>query len=73
MIKIEFTCFTCGDTTVIAEDELDEKSIVPVCDACYEIFLSRKSKLVKSFKKKLEDVYEKYGIPVDTFDVTEMK
>ncbi len=73
MIKIKFTCFTCGETAGITEDDISEKTIVPVCDACYKMFLSRKRKLVKSFKKKLEGVYEKYGIPVDTFDAGETK
>ena len=71
MIKIEFTCLTCGETTNITVDDIDEKTIVPVCDACYKIFLSRKRKIVKSFQKKLECVYEKYGIPVDTFNANE--
>ncbi len=71
MIKIEFTCLTCGDTTDIAKDDIEEKTVVPVCDACYKKFEARKGKLVKSFKKKLEVVYEKYGIPVDTFNSVE--
>ena len=71
MIKIEFTCLTCGETTAITVDDIDEKTIVPVCDACYEIFLSRKGKLIKSFAKKLRVVYEGYGIPIDTFNAAE--
>ena len=71
MIKIEFTCLTCGETTGITADEIDEKTIVPVCDACYEIFLSQKRKLVKSFEKKLKALYGGYGISVDTFNAAE--
>jgi len=73
MIKIEFTCLTCGETTNITENDIDEKTIVPVCDTCYKMFLSQKGKIVKSFQKKLEGVYEKYGIPVDTFNADEFK
>lgn len=71
MIKIEFTCTTCGATADITADDVDEKTVVPVCDACYEKFLSQKGKLVKSFERKLKGVYEEYGIPVDTFNATE--
>ena len=71
MIKIEFTCYSCGGSSEITEDDIEEKTIVPVCDACYKMFLSRKSKLVKSFGKKLNGVYEEYGIPVDTFNAVE--
>ncbi len=71
MIKIEFTCLTCEATADITEDDIDEKTVVPVCDACYELFLSRKEKLVKAFEKKMRDVYEEYGIPVDTFEASE--
>jgi len=71
MIRIEFTCLTCGDIAEITEDDIEEKTMVPVCDACYEMFLSQKSKLVKSFEKKIEGVYEKYGIPVETFNAAE--
>ena len=68
MIKIEFTCLTCGDTTEITVDDVDEKTVVPVCDACYKKFMSEKERLVKPFKKRLANIYEKYGIPVDTFN-----
>uniref|UniRef100_A0A6M3LIH2 Uncharacterized protein n=1 Tax=viral metagenome TaxID=1070528 RepID=A0A6M3LIH2_9ZZZZ len=71
MIKIEFTCLTCGKTADITEDDIDEKTIVPVCDACYVTFLYRKGKLVKSFEKKLISFYKEYGIPVDTFNADE--
>jgi len=71
MIKIEFTCFVCGEITEITEDDINEKNTVPVCDACYDKFLSQKSSLVKSFKKRLDGIYERYGIPVDTFNAAE--
>ena len=71
MIKIEFTCKTCGTVAEISSDDIEEKNIVPVCDACYTKFLSRKSKLIKSFEKKLKGVYEEYGIDVDTFNAYE--
>ena len=67
MIKIEFTCLACGKTTEITEDEIEGKTIVPVCDVCYEMFLSRKRKIVKS----LVGVYGKYGISVDSFNAVE--
>ena len=71
MIKIEFTCFNCGVTTDITADDIEEKTVVPVCAACYKIFLSQKRRLVKSCQKKLVGIYEKYGIPVDTFNANE--
>ena len=71
MIKIEFTCLTCSETTSITEDDIEEKTIVPVCDDCYKEFLSRREKVIKSFKKKVKAVYEEYGIPVDTFNAAE--
>jgi len=71
MIKIEFTCLTCGGIESITADDIDGKTVVPVCDACYKKFLSRKGELVKSFGKKLEGIYEEYGIPVDTFNAGE--
>jgi len=71
MIKIEFTCKTCGTATDISADAIEEKTAVPVCDDCYKLFLSQKGKLVKSFEKKLKGVYEKYGIDVDAFNAAE--
>ena len=71
MIKIEFTCLTCDASTDIAADEIEEKTIVPVCDDCYKKFLSRQKKLIKSFEKRLKVVYGEYGIPVDTFNADE--
>jgi len=71
MIKIEFTCKTCGKVESISADDIEEKTIVPVCDDCYEKFLSRKEKLIKLFIKKLTSIYNDYGIPVDTFNVSE--
>ena len=71
MIKIEFTCLTCGETKYITKDDIDEKTVVPVCDACYKEFLSQKEKVVKSFEKKLKRAYKEYGIPVDTFNAAE--
>ena len=38
MIKIIFTCFACNETTDITADDMDEKTIVPVCDICYGKF-----------------------------------
>ena len=71
MIKIEFTCYRCGGRSEIEADDVDEKAIVPVCDVCYEHFLSRKEKLIKSFIKKVTSIYSDYGIPVDTFNASE--
>ena len=71
MIKIEFTCYSCGGRSEISIDDIDEKVIVPVCDDCYKKFLSRKEKSVKLFTKKLEIIYSDYGIPVDTFNASE--
>lgn len=71
MIKIEFTCKTCGKITEITVDDVEEKMVVPVCDACYQKFLSLKSKRVKAFNKKIIAVYKEYGIPVDTFNADE--
>ena len=71
MIKIEFTCLTCGKTTDTTEDAISEKTTVPVCDDCYKKFLSQKGKLIKSFQKKLGCIYKEYGIPIDTFNAAE--
>ena len=71
MIKIEFTCYVCGEKSEIGVDDIDEKTIVPICDDCYKKFLSRKGKLIKSFIKRLKKVYSDYGIPVDTFNAGE--
>ena len=71
MIKIEFTCYSCAKTSDIATDDIDEKTIVPVCDDCYKIFSSRKEKLIKSFERKLKTIYSEYSIPVDTFNAGE--
>jgi len=71
MIKIEFTCYRCGESSEISADDIDEKATVPVCDNCYKKFLSRESRLVKSFQKKLRGIYSDYGIPVNTFNVSE--
>ena len=71
MIKIEFTCKTCGATSEITADDIDERTIVPVCASCYQTFLSRKAKLIKSFEKRMNVIYEEYGIPFDTFNVAE--
>lgn len=71
MIRIEFTCYSCGESSEISADDIDGKEIVPVCDNCYEKFLSRKEKLIKSFLKKLTAVYNDYSIPIDTFNASE--
>jgi len=71
MIKIEFTCNTCGEISEISADDIDEKAVVPVCDGCYKKFLLRKSKLIKSFVKRIRDIYSDYSIPVDTFNAEE--
>ncbi len=71
MIKIEFTCYSCGESSEIGVDDVDEKEIVPVCDDCYKKFLSRKGKGIKSFVKKLKSIYSDYNIPVDTFNASE--
>ena len=71
MIKIIFTCLTCGEIEDITADDVDEKTTVPVCDACYKRFLSRKRRLIKSFENRLKGIYEEYGIPVDTFNANE--
>ncbi|KKK80050.1 hypothetical protein LCGC14_2827380 [marine sediment metagenome] len=71
MIKIEFTCYSCGESSEIGADDIDEKDIVPVCDGCYGKFLSRKERLVKSSTKKLISIYNDYGIPGDTFKADE--
>ena len=71
MIKIEFTCKVCGKVEEITPDDIDEKTIVPVCDACYGQFEAQKGKLIKSFKKKMVKVYEVYGIPAETFNAGE--
>ncbi len=68
MIKIEFTCYSCGKISDIGTDDIDEKTTVPVCDVCYQKFLLRKEKLIESFKKKLTSIYDEYSIPVDTFN-----
>ena len=71
MIKIEFTCYACGKSSEIDVDDIDEKTIVPVCDDCYEKFLSQKEKLIKSFTKKLISIYSDYDIPPDTFNASD--
>ena len=71
MIKVEFTCYSCGGRSVISADDIDEKDIVPVCDSCYEKFLSQKRKLIKSFIGKLISVYSDCDIPIDTFNAGE--
>ena len=71
MIKIEFTCYSCGGSLEISIDDIDEKVIVPVCDDCYKKFLSRKGKVIELFVKKLTSIYSDYGIPVDTFNASE--
>lgn len=71
MIKIEFTCYSCGNSSEICTDAIEEKAIVPVCDDCYKKFLSQKERLVKSFIKKLTSIYGDYDIPVDTFNAGE--
>ena len=71
MIKIEFSCYACGERSEISVDDIDEKTIVPVCDACYDKFLSRKKKLINSFIRKLTSVYSDYCIPIDTLNAGE--
>lgn len=71
MIKIEFTCYCCGESSEISANDIDEKAVVPVCDDCYKKFLSRKENLIKSFLKKLMSIYSDYDIPVDTFNAGE--
>ena len=71
MIKIEFTCKTCGATSEITVDDIDEKTIVPVCALCYEKFLLRKERLIKSFEKRMNVIYDEYGIPFDTFNAAD--
>ena len=71
MIKIEFTCYGCGESSEITADDIVEKAIVPVCDGCYKKFLSRKEKLIKSFIKKLVSIYSDYNIPAGTFNAGE--
>ena len=71
MIKIEFTCLTCGATKDITAEKIDEKTIVPLCNACYGTFEAQKEKLVNSFKKKLTSLYEAYGIQAETFNAAE--
>ena len=71
MIKIEFTCYSCEKTSDIDADDIDGKTVVPVCDDCYSKFLLRKARLIKSFGKKLASIYGEYDIPVDTFNASE--
>ena len=71
MIKIEFTCYGCGKSSEIATDDIEEKTIVPVCEDCYKEFLSRKEKLIKLFIKKLISIYGDYDIPASTFNAGE--
>ncbi len=71
MIKILFTCDTCGEGSEISVDDIDEKVVVPVCEGCYNKFLSRKGKLIKSFIKRLVSIYGDYGIPANTFNAGE--
>ena len=72
MIKIEFTCYSCGGKEEIGVDDIEEKEVVPVCEDCYKKFLSRKERLIKSFVKRLTTIYSDYDIPVDTFDASEV-
>lgn len=71
MIKIEFTCLTCGATEDITENAIEGKTIVPVCNVCYETFEARKEKLVNNFKLKLTSLYKAYGIQAETFNAAE--
>ena len=71
MIQIEFTCYRCGKSSEIVVDDIEEKTIVPVCDDCYGMFIVQKEKLIKSFTKRLKDIYKKYNIPVNTFKANE--
>ena len=71
MIKIEFTCYSCAETSAIDADDIEEKVIVPVCDSCYQRFLLQKERLIRSFEKKLTSIYSDFGIPVDTFNASE--
>ena len=70
MLKIEFTCYSCGESSEISADDIDEKAIVPVCDDCYKKFLSQKEQLIKLFLKKLTRIYSDYDISVDTFNAS---
>ena len=71
MIKIVFTCFNCGDEGDINADDIEGKDIFPVCDSCYDKFLSRKERLVKFAIKKLTKIYSDCGIPIETFNAGE--
>ena len=71
MIKIEFTCYSCKESSEITANDIDEKAIVPVCDDCYKDFLSRKERAIKSFTKRLVGLYVSYGIPANTFNAVE--
>ena len=71
MQGIKDTCYCCGEGSEIVKEDIEAKTIVPVCDGCYTKFLSRKDKLIQSFIKKLISVYSDYGIPADTFNASE--
>ena len=71
MIKIEFTCYSCKESWEIIANDIDEKSVVPVCDDCYKSFLAQKGKLIRSFTKRLVSIYGDYAIPADTFNAGE--
>ena len=71
MIRIDFACWSCGKSWEIDVADIEKKTIVPVCDDCYKKFLSRKERLIKSFKKKLTVIYSDYGIDVNTFNAGE--
>jgi len=71
MIRIEFTCYCCGKGSEIDMDDVEEKTIIPVCDGCYQKLLSRKEKLIKSFIRKLISIYSDYDIPAATFNAGE--
>ena len=71
MVKIEFTCYVCGNSSEISADDIEEKTIVPVCDDCYSKFLTRKKRLIRSCMKRLTGIYVDYGIPIDTFNASE--
>lgn len=71
MIRIEFTCFVCGEKSEISPDDIEEKEVVPVCETCYKLFKVDKERAVELFIKKIKSVYGKYDIPVGTFNAGE--
>ena len=71
MIKIEFTCYVCGNTSEIGVDNIEEKTIVPVCEGCYNVFVSQNEKLIRLFVKKLTGVYNVFSISIDSFNAGE--